>query len=1486
MQKIGIKLLRVILILLVLLFIVLSIPAVQTFLGKKATDYVNEEFNTDIVVKKVDLSFLGSVQLKGIEIRDHHQDTLIFVKNLKTSLLNAKRIIDNNVALGDATLSDGFVYMKRYKGEDDDSMSIFIDSFESDTPKDSVPSFVLHTKNLYVDNLTYKYIDENKKDNLLFGAHNIGGLAQDFFLNGPNVSLKLRELHFTENRGVNIVSMSSDFEYTKTQMKLLNTKIATDNKSALSGDVIFNYKREDFANFTDKVKLKGQFKKSAIAVKDLHKFYNELSGDDILYFTGNIKGVLNNFSASKVNMYSKKGMRLVGDMGFVNAITRGRGFLFDADFERVTSNYSQLKSILPNILGKSLPSHFKKLGDFDLSGLVNLTPDRMDATLTVVSEIGTTISDLQLTNIGDIDNASYSGEVEFIELDLGVFANNPDLGKVSLRADVDGGGFTVDNINTTILGNVSSITFKGYTYEDLQINGAFQNKKFDGFLNAKDTNAKFAFKGLADFSSKINKFDFTTTIERLDLAKINLFKKDSIAVLKGDIKLDVTGNTLDNIIGKASFTNITYTNAKKTFDFKEFEINSALQDSIKTIEVNSKDIVQGTLKGKFTFAELLPVCQNALGSVYTNYEPIKVAPNQFVDFDFTIYNQIVDVFFPEISIGKNTKIKGKINGDKNAVKLNFSSPELAVYKNKIEDVVLRLDNKNKLYNTHLTASKIATKYYEVNKLNLINRTVNDTLFFKSTFKGGEKQKEDFKLNFYYTINDEHQSVVGLQKSTFNHNNFDWVINPNEDKENKVSYTVYDNNIIVSPFLIVSKEQSVVFSGEVKGESYKDLKASFTNVQLEGVIPKLETLNLAGVLNGEVSLKEENGIVKPLAKLTVNDVLVNDFSQGILKVNVEGENSLNKYNVDVSLRDYQFDNVKAVGALDFSTKEPVMDLDVSFKEYELNGFSDFGGEVISNLRGRLSGDFTAKGPFLNPDFRGRLNLEEAGLTFPYLNIDFDLVDNTTLRLKDQSFVLGGVMLKDTKFDTKGYLSGSITHQNFNKWYFDLVLNTPNLLILDTKEVEEIPYYGSGFLRGNATMRGFTSNLNINVNGSTQPGTIFVIPLNDVTTVDNYKLIRFKSTQKEENRNYELEKIKGLNLKIDLDVTKDAVAQVVIDKVSGSDLKGSGNGNLQIEIDTRGKFAMFGDLAIDNGLYNFKYGGIISKPFKVQKGGTISWNGSPFDAELDLTAVYQTKANPAQLLDNISSSRKIDIDLYTEITGGLFDSKQEFDIKIPNANSTVASELEFKLNENDINSKMQHFTFLLAFGTFYNQETIGDSASSGLTGTAAQVASSILSNMLNSKDGKFKVGVGYTQGDDTAIDENLYIDDQVDVSVSTQLSDRILINGKVGVPVGGQTQTSIVGEVKAEVLLNEEGTLRANFFNKPNDIQYSLEEEGYTQGLGLSYQVNFNNFKDLKEKIGIKKKQETKKDSILVAKKNNLVNFKTKKDSTTVKNEKKN
>ena len=48
-------------------------------------------------------------------------------------------------------------------------------------------------------------------------------------------------------------------------------------------------------------------------------------------------------------------------------------------------------------------------------------------------------------------------------------------------------------------------------------------------------------------------------------------------------------------------------------------------------------------------------------------------------------------------------------------------------------------------------------------------------------------------------------------------------------------------------------------------------------------------------------------------------------------------------------------------------------------------------------------------------------------------------------------------------------------------------------------------------------------------------------------------------------------------------------------------------------------------------------------------------------------------------------------------------------------------------------------------FTIEENIANSATTGLTGTASEIASGILSNMLNGEDDKVRLGVGYVQGD---------------------------------------------------------------------------------------------------------------------------------------------
>ena len=1444
---------------LLLVSVLLSTSFVQTKLGAFATGKMHQYFGTDLSIGKINLSFLGSIDLKDIQIRDHHNDTLIFVKKLRTNLLSAKKVLDGELLFDDIILEDAYCYMKTYKGETTDNMAVFVDRFGNNVPKDSLAApFILKAKNVYVQNLDFKLSNENTEKPLKFSAINIGGNAQNMAIVGSDFSINARGLYFKTNQGIQVTNLTTNYKLTSYAMNFDNTRLET-GKSSVIGDIVFTYKIGGLSNFNNKVTIQADFKKSKLKIWDVKKFYKELNGNDIISISGKMIGNLNDFDLKKLNLSTEKGIKLNGNLSFKNAVNSERGFVFNADLNNLTATNKELKNILPNLLGKTLPSELGRLGKFHLKGKVNVTPSKIDATVAMKSQIGSLISDLEINNINAIDAAYYAGDVELLNFNIGTFFNTPTLGKVFVKGDINGSGFKLENMNTKFIGNISELNFNDYSYKNIVANGQFQNNKFEGGLVIDDPNLKMKFNGLAEVSSETQKFDFKSDISYLNLKETNLFTRDTIAIIKGKIALDIEGNTFNNLLGKAIFKNVLYTNQEKEYSFKEFTISSSLKDRIRTIDIASKDIAQGYITGEFSFSELPKVAQNALGSMYTNYQPYKVAPNQFLDFKFRVYNQIVNVFFPEISIDDKTKIKGKINADKDLFRLSFNSPRIDAYGTEVKVLSLMTDNKNTLYNTSLTADEVHTEYYNISKLNLLNRTENDTLYFKSIFKGGNRKNEDFNLDFFYTFNPEGKSVIGFEKSSFIFKENTWNINPDKKNRDKITFDLKKNEFNFSQFKLVSGVQKIEFIGNLKGTEEKILLADFTKVKLQSFLPKIDSLKLGGLLSGHLDFVQKEGDYTPEGALTIKDFEVNDFRQGDLFVNVKGENSYKKYALDVSIENKDAKSIAAIGALDFSSERPMIDLNIFLEEFKLNAFSPLGKNVLSSLRGSASGNFTLRGFLSNPDMEGALRLKNAGLKFPYLNVDYDFEGESVITLLQQSFIFEDFNLVDTKNKTRGILKGDISHFNFKQWFLRLNIGSDNLMVLDTENTEEALYYGAAFIDGSADIFGLTDRLTIELNAKTMPGTIFVVPLKDIETVDSFSLIHFKSDEtivKERQKEIALEALKGLTLNIGIEVTKDAVAQIVIDEVYGSQLSGRGTGDLQIEINTRGKFNMFGDYVVDSGVYDFRYGGFVNKPFVIQKGGTVSWNGNPADANLDVTAVYKAKANPGVLLENFNSKRNIEVDLVTRISGGLFNSKQELDIQLTNVDPTIANELEFILNDNNVNEKTMQFISLLALGNFINPDKVDFDTKSNLTNTASSAISSAFSRLLNTPDSKFQLGVDYQQGQSNNDLDRLNIDNQVDLSVSTQVSERVIINGKVGVPVGAQTQSSVVGEVKVEVLFNKEGNFRMVIFNRQNEIQYTIEDQGYTQGVGLTYQVNFNTLSGLLKKLSLKKKRNLK------------------------------
>ncbi len=1448
-----IRIVLVLLLICVLGTLIFSLPVVQTLLAQYATKKINKQYGTHININRLKLSLISwDTALEGVFIEDYKKDTLFYINELKTSILSIGNLAQGNLEFGDISVDELNLKLKTYYGEENTNLEVFVDKLDDGKPRaPGTPPFKLSSSEVDIKKSRFKYIDENLEKPTILNFDSLNISAGNFLILGPEVTVDIRDMSLYSKRGLKVNKLATNFKYTKQQMRFDSLKINTP-LSKLDGNLVFNYNREDFRDFLNKVNVVADFKESKVAFDEINLLYNEFGKGKEVTFSADINGVLNDLNTDNLFLFSDNtGIR--GDFNFKNLFSKQKPFSLNAEMKNVTSSYYQLNALLPNLIGNSLPSTFSKLGQFTIRGNALITNSSIDAKVNLNTAIGSSYADIVLSNFNNIDNATYKGFISLIDFDLGDFAENKSLGKTTLDFNVEGKGFVKERLNTEVIGQIYSIEFNKYNYQDLRVSGIIKDQLFDGSLISNDENLKFNFKGLANVAETRNNFNFIASVDYADLKKLN-FIKDSVSIFKGNLSMDITGTNLDNIVGEIKFTQTNYQNVNDTYYFEDFKITSNFDNNARIININSPDIITGFMKGNFKVRELGKLVQNSLGSIYTNYRPFEISDGQNLSFNFKIYNKIVEVFFPEVRFDPNTFIKGNIVADEGDFKLNFESPSIEAFGTAADNIEVRIDNKNPLFNTFVSVGELDTPYYNFKDFNLINTTLKDTLFFRSEFKGGSDFNDSYNLNFYHTFNKDNKSVIGLKTSDVNFKGNKWVLNKDGDSKNKVILNRALDSITIQEIVMNNAEKEQIrLKGQLADSTYKDLQLQFKIVSLDKITPVIDSLKLQGEVNGTLNVLQKDGIYLPSSNLNIGHFGINDIPLGDLAISIIGNKDLTEFQVNSQLSDNGLEKFSVVGSIDNKGDIPKANLIANFSDFSLEPFSPLGEGVIDKIRGDIDGRVSIIGNVDNPSFNGLLTLDNAGIAVPYLNVDYSFAPRSRVVLSDQTFDFENIALQDIAKGTRANLDGTISHSFFDNWVLDLKVDTQDqpFLILNTEFKEGELYYGTGYLNGTGRIYGPTTALNITVDGTTAKGTSLKIPLSDVASIGDYSFINFieKNDKQTIGSQRQLKDYQGLELEFNLDVTPDAEVEIVTDTKTGSSLKGTGDGIILIQINTNGKFEMYGDFVVVTGEYHYKFGGIIDKKFKVKSGGTINWDQKPLEALLDMEAVYSLNANPAPLLDDPGFTRRIPTDVIIRLTGELQSPTIDFAIDFPGTSSIVQSELEYRLQDPTVEEK--NAIFLLAQGTFVNaQSGINQQA---ITGNLVQSASGILNSILSGGNDKFNLGLSYEQG---ILDRSADIetDDRIGVTVSTQISDRILFNGKVGVPVGASSETLVAGDFEIQVLLNEEGTLSAKFFSRQSEIQaYLSDQQGSTQGAGLSYEVDFNNFKELFRKILTKKEK---------------------------------
>lgn len=1428
-----------------ILAITLSLPVVQTKIAKYITETLNKDFKTNISIDKAAINIFGGVKLKKVLILDHHKKTLIYSDLINTDILSIKRAIDGDLIFGDIRLTGLIFNLKTYKGEDENNINKFIKLFETEkqVKTKSTKHFLLTARNAYITNGNFSVVDENKHTPKFLDFTKLNAYISDFKLYGSDVNTNIHRFSFLDHRGLYVSNFAGKFSYTKKQIKVENLAIKT-KRSWIYGKAILNYKVKDFLDFTDKVRFDVALDSSSIASNDIRYFYDGLGKNQHFKVKTKIKGPLNNLNLNHLRLSDANGSKIFGNINFKNLLgTKEQKFSMDGKFDKLIASYDNLVYILPGILGKSLPKELKRIGKFNITGKAKVSTTALETDFKMATDLGNGKVNLHMNNMDFIDKASYSGNIVLDNFNIGALLGRKDVGRTTLNLDVDGVGFTEKYLNTIVKGDINKLDYNKYRYSNIVVNGNFKLPYYKGQLSINDPNLNLTFDGLVDLSKRESRYDFHINVENSDLQKLR-FVNDSISHFKGDAVVQVSGNSIENLQGNIIIKDAEYQNPQATYVFDDVTISSNFDDDrLRTITINSADIVEGRIVGKFQFAQLDKLVMNSVGSLYTNYKPYKVKKGQFLRFNFHVYNKVVEMLYPDLKIDSSTVVRGKIDADLQEFKFGFRSKQITAAKNTFDNIRISIDNKNPLYNAFVELDSIKTPYYKIRDFNLINVTSKDTLFVRTEFKGGDKGQDYFNLDLYHTIDKKKNNIVGIKKSEMKFKDYLWYLNEDAAKDNQIVFDQYFKNFTIDNIVLSHENQKIDLNGIIKGKDYKDIVLNFEDVDINKITPSNSKFVFNGNLNGNINYKQNKDVYQPTASIVVDHLNMNKVDLGTLNFDISGDQTFRKFTVNSSIVNGFAESFRANGTFNIENKETFMDLNLKLEGFNLATLGTIGGDVLSNIRGSVSGNAAVVGNLKKPEINGRLYVEKAGMTIPYLNTDYELSDRTVIDLTDEKFLFRNNQLTDTKYKTKGLLNGTIEHHNFGDWKLDLTITSKRLLALDTKDSEDAAYFGTAFINGTASIKGPTESLFIKVDAKSEKGTEVKIPINNVQSVGESSWIHFVTPKEKYNlqkgivertRNYN-----GLELEFDFDITPDAEVEVILDRNSGHGMKGKGYGSLLFKINTLGKFNMWGDFQAYEGTYNFKYGGLIDKKFAVKKGGSIIWEGNPMKAQLNLEAVYKTSANPAVLLDNSSFNKKVPVEVVIGLRGDLTSPEPNFDIQFPSVSNVLKSEIQYKLDDKDV--RQTQALYLLSTGSFMSQDGFNQS---DLSGTFAETAASLLGGIIKSDNDLINIDLNFISADRRLGQE---ADGQFVANISSQINERISINGKVGVPVGGVNESAIVGDIEILYRVNEDGSMNLRLFNKENDINYIGQGIGYTQGVGISYEVDFDTFSELVNKL---------------------------------------
>lgn len=1463
-----------------LVALLFEIPAVQNFVAREATEIISRKLGTRISIDRVDIGLFYRVSLDGFYVEDFQRDTLLYAGRLDARI-KSLGLFGGGLVFSRAELSDARFCLRETP---DGEMNIkqVVDKLSKKDKARAEGKFRLEIERLETEGLDF-CMERLEHRNPSYGVDfadmhliDIRAELKNFTIDGPVIHTDIGRLAMRERSGFVVEDLAGCLciangciDIREGHIRTAKSNIELPSLSLIGLDWAL------YKNFVEEVDITAQVVNTT------------LSSDDIAYFSPKMKdwhltltdvnadvsGPVADMSGSLRSVRTGADTKLSVDFAAQGLPDVGKGH-FKADISELTTSAADVDRLAAALTGKNLPDEVlriaKNAGKIGLAGKFDGTLTAFAADAALATEIGGGTCRLQVSSLRD-GCRGVLGDVKTSSLQLGELLENDLLGPLSLNVHVNG-ELSSEHSDAEVSGEILRLGINGYDYDSLRMKGHLVNREFNGLIEARDRNLRFDFRGLLDLNDeRMPRYDFALDLEEANLAALGINRRDSVSVLAARIAARAVGRTLDDLNGIIFVRDVSYRYNDRELAADSVVIVGRNSLSDKFIRLRS-DFVDADYEGKTSYKEVfaylqqrfrdyVPMLDGGPGWQAQHPDTVELADGYSqLTVNVRKINPLVNAVSSGLQIADGSRLQLRINPAND--KLSFEAASDYIERGRMLVTRLNLDAHNRGDSLVFAAS---TEDLYLNGFHMSRVGMSG---------GAKDNKLELITDFADTIDDV-SGRIGF-RSEFAHGRgpagkgIDLRLTPSYISRGEKTWNIYTDGITadtsrirIDRFRMVNAGQQLLLDGVASRRLQDSVQLTLHNFELAPFSQFTSSMGyrVDGRTNGSATMKAVLGAGEVQADIVVDSISINDLAVPAIWLRSRWDFVQNRAGILVQQRE----NLDTLVRGFYAPSQKRYYARATLDSVELSALDPLLKGVIEKTGGNADVDIALRGSGKEATLSGQIAVRDFTTTVDFTQVTYTM-PRAVIEVRNNHLTAEGVPLYDPE-KNEGLFSIDLNLEHLSNISYSVKVLPKELMVLNTTSKDNDLFYGRIFASGSATIAGSKGGVKMDIVATTEGDSEFYMPLSGQSNAKTADFVTFVTPEQVDTTDYLVRKKllfqqqgrkkestgSTMDITMALNVQDNTAFQLVIDPTVGSALKGRGNGMLNLHINPgNGIFNMYGDYTLIEGSFLFSLQNIITKKFIIESGSMIQWTGEPVDARLDINAVYKLKTSLQPLLNTVTASsdddqsgsrisdRSVPVDCKIHIGGRLSNPQLDFSVVVPVTDIETQAAVASVLNTQE--AQAQQFISLVALGTFSNSGSANIGASSGVA-TGLEMLTNQLTNWFSTDD--YRIILNYRAGSEMTGDE-------VDFGFSTNLiNNRLLVEVEGNYIIDNKQAVSnnvsnFMGEAHVTWLIDKSGNLRLKAFTQT--IDRFDENQGLQEtGIGISYKEDFNNFKDLKQRI---------------------------------------